>query len=55
MYFYDNCFSMMFLSDFWLQPRMNRWFAENEELPTQASMISVQLIFFISTLLEPTV
>ena len=28
MYFYDNCFSMMFLSDFWLQPCMNRWFAE---------------------------
>ena len=45
-YFYDNCFSMMFLSDFWLQPWMNRWFAENEELPTQACMISVQLIFY---------
>jgi len=24
----------------------HRWFAENEELPTQASMISVQLIFY---------
>ena len=44
MYFYDNCFSMMFLSDFWLQSWMNRWFAGNEELPTQASRISMRLI-----------
>ena len=54
MYFYDNCFSMMFLSNFLLQPWMNRWFAENEELPTQASMISVQLIFlFLCFLSQP--
>jgi len=38
------------LSNFWLQPWMNRWFVENQELPTQASMLSVQLIFFISML-----
>jgi hypothetical protein len=30
---------MIFLFDFWLQPWMNRWFAGNEKLPMQASMI----------------
>ena len=47
MYFYDNCFSMMFLSDFWLQSWMNRWFAGSEELPTQASRISMCLILIL--------
>jgi hypothetical protein len=34
----------MFLFDFWLQPWMNRWCAGNEELPMQASRISMCLI-----------
>ena len=52
MYFYDNCFSMMFLSDFWLQSWINRWFTRNEELPTQASRISMRLILIFMHFLD---